>query len=90
MSGWEDCLPTIAASTYPGWPWEGIALPEQGEVWALPWDARITGVGVDLQVRGERLPYRFEKSVAVVGSRVLLHHRLTNLSPFPLRYMALT
>jgi hypothetical protein len=37
MSGWEDCLPTIAASPYPDWPWDGIALPEQGEVWALPW-----------------------------------------------------
>ncbi len=30
MSGWEDCLPTVAADTYPTWPWQGVTLPEHG------------------------------------------------------------
>lgn len=87
MSGWEDCLPTVAASTYPAWPWSGITLPEHGEVWALPWTATMTKDGVTLTVQGMRLPYHFEKSISLKGAHVQVRHRLTNPSAYPLRYL---
>lgn len=87
MSGWEDCLPAVAAGAYPEAPWQGIHLPEHGEVWALPWEARSVGSVVELAVQGIRLPYRFEKRVSLEGNRVLLHHRIVNPSAFPIRYL---
>jgi galactose mutarotase-like enzyme len=87
MSGWEDCLPTVAASSYPEWPWQGVLLPEHGEVWALPWDPRSIDGGVELVVHGVRLPYRFEKHVSLDGNRVRLRHRIVNPSAFPIRYV---
>jgi hypothetical protein len=86
-SGWEDCLPNIAAGPYPEWPWRGVSLPDHGEVWALPWEARIDGEAIELAVHGVRLPYRFEKRVSVDGNRVHLLHRITNPTAFPMRYI---
>lgn len=87
MSGWEDCLPTVAASPYPEWPWQGIELPEHGEVWAVPWRALAVDDGVELRTHGVRLPYHFEKRVSLAGNRVRLSHRIANPSAFPIRYL---
>jgi hypothetical protein len=87
MGGWEDCLPTVAACPYPVYPWQDIAIPEQGEVWALPWEARIIGEEVTLSVQGIRLPYRFEKRISLEGKRIRLQHRITNPSAFPIYYL---
>jgi hypothetical protein len=85
-SGWEDCLPNISASVYPEWPWDGIELPDHGETWTIPWDARIDGTGLELSMHGVRLPYRFEKRVELVGGRVRVIHRLSNPTAYPMRY----
>lgn len=87
MGGWEDCLPTVGASSYPEWPWHGIALPENGEVWALPWTARAAGDAVGLTIHGVRLPYHFEKHVSLESNRVRIHYRIGNPSAFPMRYI---
>ena len=87
MGGWEDCLPTVAASSYPEWPWLGVALPEHGEVWAVPWQARAVADEVVLTAHGVRLPYHFEKRVALDGNRVRLRHRIENPTVFPIRYL---
>jgi len=87
MSGWEDCLPTVAADTYPAWPWQGVALPEHGEVWALPWLTRVLPSAVEVSVHGVRLPYRFEKRISLDGALLRLHHRLSNPSAFPMHYV---
>lgn len=87
MSGWEDCLPTVAAASYPEWPWQGVRFPEHGEVWAVPWEARPIGDEVVLSAHGVRLPYRFEKRVALDGNRVRLRHRIENPTAFPIRYL---
>lgn len=87
MGGWEDCLPTIGAGSYPEWPWRDSALPENGEVWALPWKAQALGDAVALTVHGVRLPYHFEKRVSLERNRVHVHYRISNPSAFPLRYI---
>jgi hypothetical protein len=38
-SGFDECFPTIGPCVYPEYPWEGIEMPDHGEVWALPWQA---------------------------------------------------
>jgi galactose mutarotase-like enzyme len=86
-SGWEDCLPNIAAGRYPEWPWEDAELPDHGEVWTLPWQTRVDGDALELSVHGVRLPYHFEKRISLAGNRVRLDHRLINPTAFPIRYI---
>lgn len=87
MSGWEDCLPTVAASRYPEEPWHDTRLPEHGEIWALPWISRTDGREVELVVHGIHLPYRFEKRVSISDNRVRVHHCILNPSAFPIKYI---
>jgi hypothetical protein len=86
-SGWEDCLPNISGGPYPEWPWEGITLPDHGEVWSIPWDARVDGDALELTVHGVRLPYRFEKRVEIIDDRVRLIHRIANPTSFSIHYI---
>jgi hypothetical protein len=66
VGGFDECFPNIGAGTYPSWPWEGVPLPDHGEVWALPWEARPAGNALDLSVHGVRLPYRLGKSLRLL------------------------
>ncbi len=75
MSGWDEMFPTISACTYPGpGPQAGAALPDHGEVWALPWTVTDVDNGsLALAVEGRALPYR-------------LLRRLTYTKPTALRF----
>ena len=87
MSGWEDCLPTIAAGPYPDGPWAGTLLPEHGEVWTLPWAARLTGKGMILETHGVRLPYHLRKELVLADDWLVLRHWLHNPTAFPMVYL---
>lgn len=32
--GWDECFPTVAPCSYPLEPWQGIPLPDHGELWS--------------------------------------------------------
>lgn len=113
ISGFDECFPGIGEGPYPTGPWEGVTVPDHGELWTLPWRAEIDGDTLTLSVNGVRFPYRLEKRVSLeapdaapaqwagnrdgsssgsgnggrVTAAVRLEYRLTNLSPFPLRYL---
>ena len=98
ISGFDECFPGIGEGPYPLAPWQGVTVPDHGELWTLPWDYSIEGASLTLTVHGVRFPYRMEKCVTLVvapgsfGSSgpvptVRLDYRLENLSPFPLRYL---
>lgn len=72
MSGWDEMYPTIVAGTYPddapepGTPHAGNALPDHGEVWALPWDVVVANdAAITLAVTGRALPYRLARTMSL-------------------------
>ena len=88
VGGFDECFPTIGACLYPAAPWRGTPLPDHGEVWSLPWAARIDGQALHLTAHGVRLPYRFEKSIRLLGNgRARFDYRAANLTPFPMPFL---
>jgi galactose mutarotase-like enzyme len=90
LFGWDEMFPTINGCPYPAsGPFYGKALPDHGEVWALPWEIKnASGEALELSVEGRALPYGLSRSLALSGSDCLLmRYRLTNLSNQPLLYL---
>ena len=86
MSGWDEMFPTIVPCTV-----DGIAYPDHGEVWALPWRVEQAAGEVVLAVNGMAWPYSFSRSAALVSPRILeLSYRLKNNAgtPFPCLWAA--
>jgi hypothetical protein len=87
-SGFDECLPTIGPCLYPEAPWQGVDLPDHGEIWSLPCTPAPTAGSLQLKTQGVRLPYAFEKRIAISQPGVVdLHYTLENLSPRPFRYL---
>jgi len=87
MSGWDEMFPTIEACPYPGeGPYAGAALPDHGEVWALPWDVTDAADGrLTLRVEGRALPYRLTRTLSLPDARTLrLDYAATNTGDAPL------
>jgi galactose mutarotase-like enzyme len=88
--GWDEMLPTIIACSYPG-PGDlhGIALPDHGEAWILPWDDAGTAEDrIRLSLTGRALPYRLTRTISFTGARdILLDYRIENLSAQPVAYL---
>ncbi len=82
IGGFDECFPNIGAGSFPGLPWQGVALPDHGEVWALPWDVDLDGDGLTLRVEGVRLPYTLEKRLELRSEGLWMHYQAINLSPF--------
>lgn len=83
--GWDECFPTIAPCVYPEEPWQGIALPDHGELWTLPWEWRRSEDALETWVYGIRLPYRFERRLRLNGACSLVaEYQVENLAPYPL------
>jgi hypothetical protein len=87
-SGFDECLPTIGPCLYPEYPWQGVELPDHGEVWSLPWTFQEESGVLHLKTQGIRLPYIFEKWVSIVQPGIAsLRYALRNDTPFILRYL---
>jgi len=87
-SGFDECFPTIDECFYPSYPWKGIRIPRHGEVWSLPWDARISGDKLITEVYGVRFPYRIKKTIYFTDENILrIDYLLENLSSFSFDFM---
>jgi hypothetical protein len=87
FSGFDDMFPTISRCSHEGGPWNGIELPDHGEVWSIPWEYGLGGDLVRLWVYGIRFPYRLEKRVYLEGRRLFMKYRVQNLSTFDLDFI---
>ncbi len=92
ISGFDECFPGIAEGPYPEYPWQGTIIPDHGELWTLPWETRLEGETLVLTVHGVRFPYQLEKRLTLEpgagsGAALRIAYRLSNLAPFPLRYL---
>jgi hypothetical protein len=86
VSGWDECFPTIGQSVYPEFPWQGVVVPDHGELWSVAWDWAIAGDALRMWTDGIRFPYRFERSFSFDPSgRIDVTYVVENRAPFALR-----
>jgi hypothetical protein len=87
-SGFDECFPTVAPCRYPEFPWEGIEVPDHGELWSIPWSAQKEDGQLHLSTHGVRFPYEFHKWIGLPApGHIQLRYSLTNHAPLPLRYL---
>jgi hypothetical protein len=85
-TGFDDMCPCIAPCTLGSEPFRGTQLPDHGEVWALPWEARLRGGQLTCAVHGIRLPYSLRKTVSLADGQLQVCYQARNHAPFPLPF----
>jgi len=91
-SGWDECLPSVAACTVPTE--NGPAhIPDHGDLWRVPWqDISPQADPRSVTLRGAcfSLPLELERKLSLdetaTGFRLSAAYRLTNTGDFPVRW----
>ena len=87
-SGFDDMFPTIDAWAYDKHPWQGIVMPDHGEVCGLPWAYDVERESLHCWVYGVRFPYRLDRWLRFETDGLLtIRYKVHNLSPFDLDYI---
>jgi hypothetical protein len=86
-AGWDECFPAIAAGPYVGHPYDGISVPEHGELWGLPTTAVPTNNGITTVWSGLRFGYRFTRKLFLDGPSITAQYTLINVAPFPFHFV---
>jgi len=86
-AGWDECFPGIGMGKYPGHPYEGVTVPDHGELWGLPTTAVPTRDGITTVWQGLRFGYRLTRKLYLQNTSIVAEYTLNNLAPFPFRYV---
>jgi hypothetical protein len=86
-AGWDECFPAVAPGKYPIHPYEGINIPDHGELWGLPTMAVPTKDGITTVWNGLRFGYRLTRKLRLEGAAILADYTLVNLAPFEFRFI---
>jgi len=87
-AGWDECFPAVARSTYPRHPYNGIAVPDHGELWGIPTTTAVpTKDGITTVWHGLRFGYRLTRKLYLQDSAIVAEYDLTNLAPFEFRFV---
>ncbi|OPA74008.1 hypothetical protein BVG16_24935 [Paenibacillus selenitireducens] len=87
-SGWDEMFPTINPCRYGEYPWQGVELPDHGEVWSIPWQAMVDNQQLQCEVYGVRMPYQLRKTYSFrTAERLRIDYSVQNLSPFPFSFL---
>ena len=81
-AGWDECFPAIIPCKYVRHPYEGISVPDHGELWGLPTTAVPTKDGITTVWHGLRFGYRLTRKLYLDGASVAAEYTLVNLAPF--------
>ena len=76
-SGWDECLPNIAAAP-------DLGLADHGDVWRHPWDPTPGAASGTVAPPGRT--YRFGRDITAEDSTLRIGYRLRNLGGLPLRW----
>jgi len=87
FAGWDECFPTVDPGPYPRHPYEGIAVPDHGEIWPLPTTAVPTRDGITTVWTGLRFGYRLTRKLYLDGPKIVAEYTLVNLAPFPFYFV---
>ena len=86
-AGWDECFPAIAPGKYPGHPYDGIPIPDHGELWGIPTVAVPTKDGITTVWHGLRMGYRLARKLYLDGAGLTAEYKLVNLAPFDLHFV---
>ncbi|MFK7800239.1 MAG: DUF5107 domain-containing protein [Anaerolineae bacterium] len=92
--GLDECFPAVSGGPYPDFPWDGVSIPDHGELWCQPWHAEIlecssSKIVLSMACHGVRLPYRFERLLKMTADSptITLDYTITNLSGFDMPFI---
>lgn len=86
-AGWDECFPALAPGKYHGHPYDGIPVPDHGELWGIPTVAVPTKDGITTVWHGLRFGYRLTRKLYLDGPAVRAEYTLINLAPFDFRFV---
>ena len=86
-AGWDECFPAVAPGRYPGRPYDGIGIPDHGELWGLPTTAVPAKDGITCVWHGLRFGYRLTRKLHLDGPALVADYTLVNLAPFEFRFV---
>lgn len=86
-AGWDEICPAQSASKYVGHPYDGIAVPDHGELWGLPTTAVPTKNGITCVWNGLRFGYRLTRKLWLEGSTIAVDYAMVNLAPFDFHFV---
>ena len=86
-AGWDECFPAVARGRYAGHPYDGIGVPDHGELWGLPTTAVPAKDGITCVWHGLRFGYRLTRKLHLDGPSVVADYALVNLAPFEFRFV---
>lgn len=86
-AGWDECFPAVAGGPYKGHPYNGVMVPDHGELWGLPTTAVPTRDGITTVWHGLRFGYRLTRKLYLDGPAVVAEYTLVNLAPFEFRFV---
>jgi len=86
-AGWDECFPAVAPGKYPGHPYDGIGIPDHGELWGIPTVAVPTKNGITTVWQGLRFGYRLTRKLYLDGAGLTAEYKLINLAPFDLHFV---
>jgi galactose mutarotase-like enzyme len=87
-SGWDECLPSVAACSIQLADGTNVQIPDHGDLWRVEWQPMVNKSD-SVTFRGEcfSLPLRLERSVKLSdspsGSKLSLDYSVTNLAMEP-------
>ena len=82
MPGGMSASRPSAPGPYAGHPYDGIAIPDHGELWGLPTTAVPSKAGITTVWHGLRFGYRLTRKLWLDGPTVRADYTLINLAPF--------
>src|SRR5438105_3250546 len=77
-AGWDECFPAIAPSRYVGHPYDGIPVPDHGELWGLPTTAvpAKANDGITTVWQGLRFGYTLSRKLYLDGPTIAAEYTL--------------
>ena len=85
--GWDECFPAVAPSVYERHPYQGIPVPDHGELWGVPTTAVPAKGGITVVWHGLRFGYRLTRKLTLDGPTITAEYTLVNLAPFEFRFV---
>jgi hypothetical protein len=86
-AGWDECFPAILPGKHVRHPYEGIPIPDHGELWGLPTIAVPAKGGITTVWHGLRFGYRLTRNLYLDGPSVVAEYTLVNLAPFDFHFV---
>lgn len=87
-AGWDECFPAVGQGPYAGHPYDGITIPDHGEIYAIPVTTAVPSAnGITTVWNGLRFGYRLTRKLELTPTGLRAGYTLANLAPFEFRFV---